>query len=399
MAIVLPFGVAVVLSLAFGVWTVNRVRRRAEEALRAGEAKYLATLAALPDVLFVMSDAGVIQECYARDGNAHLALPGHLVGRRLHEVLPSDRSEALTDAMGLATTSDQTSVVEYSLEMGDRARHYEARIVRCASDRMLSIVRDVTERKRFELILAEREAALLDSHRENHVLAGRLIVAQEIERRRIARDLHDDLGQKLALLNIGMDSLAAGDVGDPGRLKARLSELSLIVADIAEEVHDLSHELHPSKLETLGLVTAIGSLCRDMSIRHNILIDFRHRGGAPRVDLEASLQLYRITQEALHNIVKHSSARQALVELESAPRVLELRIADQGRGFDAASKTRDGLGRVSMRERARIAGGEFALHSARGLGTRLGVRLPLRGNLRRVDPTRSNSVPPRAGIA
>ena len=206
-------------------------------------------------------------------------------------------------------------------------------------------------------------AALERSQRENEALAARLIVAQEQERGRIGRDLHDDVGQKLALLSIELDRLQA-----PGRL-------SRLVGEIAQDVHDLSHELHPSKLETLGLITAIRSLCRDMSRKYGIAIEFRHKGGPRELALEVSLHLYRIVQEALHNIVKHSGAKEALVEVDVALDTFDLRIADHGCGFFPALDGQDGLGLASIRERVRIVGGRFAIHSSPGMGTRLGVRL------------------------
>jgi two-component system NarL family sensor kinase len=247
--------------------------------------------------------------------------------------------------------------------------------------------------------LHEREAALQESHRENQALAGRLIVAQEVERRRIARDLHDDLSQKLALLNVEIDRLAATGLGDWHRRERRIGSLSLSVAEIARDVHDLSHELHPSKLGLLGLVPALDALCLDVSRKYGIVVSFHHIGGSPRLDVDASLHLYRIVQEALHNVVKHSGAKQALVELETRPRAVDVRVADCGCGFVSSAHAREGLGLISMRERARVVGGQIAIHSAPGMGTRLGVRVPYSADSNLSDVSRPVVIRSRAEIA
>src|SRR5262245_20214328 len=184
-----------------------------------------------------------------------------------------------------------------------------------------------------ERALRERDAALQDSARLSQALAGRLILAREAERQRIGRELHDDLSQKLALLSVEIDRLTPSGMVDRRRLEPRLRRLSTFVDEIAKDVHDLSHALHPAKVETIGLVAAMESLCRDISHRYYIVVDFSHKGDAPQIDAQVSLHLYRIAQEALQNVVKHSGAKQARVELEIGDTQLELRVADAGRGF------------------------------------------------------------------
>jgi signal transduction histidine kinase len=228
-------------------------------------------------------------------------------------------------------------------------------------------------RRRF----AAADRALRERDAENQALAGRLIVAQEAERRRIARDLHDDLSQKLALLNVEIDLLATQGIVDWHRREQRFRRLSRAVAEITSDVHDLSHELHPSKLRPLGLVTALDALCRDLSCKYGIIIDFHHIGGPVTHDADVCLHLYRIVQEGLHNVVKHSAATHAIVEVEVGSAALDLRIADQGRGFVPTAAAREGIGLVSMRERARIVGGQMIIHTKPAGGTRLGIRVPI----------------------
>ena len=214
------------------------------------------------------------------------------------------------------------------------------------------------------------------AHELNRQLAGRLIASQEEERQRIARELHDDLSQELALLNIELDQMVR-DL-EAGQLRSRLRRVSQRAGAIASEVHHLSHELHPSRLRTLGLVAAIGSLCRDVAHQLSILVDFAHEGELPQpLDADLSLCIYRITQEALHNVAKHSRARKASVRLASSANDLSLYVADAGVGFDAAASCAEGLGLASMRERVSFLKGQFAIHTSPGQGTRIGVRIPL----------------------
>jgi signal transduction histidine kinase len=210
---------------------------------------------------------------------------------------------------------------------------------------------------------------------EDAILAGRLIAAQESERRRIARDLHDNLGQKLSLLCIEIGSLSARTRVVAPELAEAIASLSERAKDIISDVHCLSHDLHPPKLELLGLSQAISGLCRDMSSRFSMRIEFRQSVGRPSVSAHAALCLFRVTQEALQNVVKHSGARAAMVRLTRARQNIRLHVADDGKGFAGRSNDGAGLGLLSMRERVHMAGGRLVIRSAPGRGTRVAVTL------------------------
>jgi signal transduction histidine kinase len=225
----------------------------------------------------------------------------------------------------------------------------------------------------------ERENAQAELERARQAAeAGRLLQAQENESRRIARELHDDLGQGLALLTVQMDLLRQSPPEETGELEARMQELLAQIRHLSSSVHDLSHQLHPSKLEQLGLVAAIGGLCRELTHSHGLKIEFTH-DELPAVSPDTALCLYRIAQEGLRNAIKHSGARQAEVVLRRAADVISLWIVDHGRGFDPRQvQGKSGLGLVSMRERVRYLGGEIAIDSQPSGGTRLHVRVPLK---------------------
>jgi signal transduction histidine kinase len=221
--------------------------------------------------------------------------------------------------------------------------------------------------------------------REAATLASRLIAAQESERRRIARELHDNLGQKLSLLCMEINALGAQVGVLPVALAEGLSSLSERAMDVVRDVHYLSHDLHPPTLELLGLSQAIAGLCDDVSSRYGVRIEFRQGAGSPRVSADAALCLFRVTQEALQNVVKHSGARTSTVYLTQAQQRIHLHVADGGKGFAGGSNSGVGLGLLSMRERVHMTGGHMLIRSVPGQGTRVAVALPTAPALLSVD--------------
>jgi signal transduction histidine kinase/ABC-type uncharacterized transport system substrate-binding protein len=209
-------------------------------------------------------------------------------------------------------------------------------------------------------------------------LTGRLLHAQEGESRRIARELHDDLGQGLALLTVEMELLRQKPPEQAGQLRARIEELVRQIRHLSSSVHELSHQLHPAKLEQLGLAAAIRSLCHELTHRHGLKIELAENQVPPAMPAEVALCLYRIAQEALANAVKHSAAQQVRVELSGAADFITLQIVDDGAGFDpGVIRGRGGLGLVSMRERVFSLGGEIGIESWPSSGTRVHVHIPL----------------------
>ena len=220
--------------------------------------------------------------------------------------------------------------------------------------------------------------SLTASERELRLLTGKLLQAQELERRRIARELHDDLNQSLALLSVELEVLRQAPPESMTHLSGRLQALSSKVKQLSSSVHGLSHQLHPSKLEQLGLVAALGSLCKELSQTQGLPIEFAAEGVPDGLPADAALCLYRIAQEALGNVIKHSGGKGARVELRGTRDSLLLRIADDGVGFDPAAVSGKGrLGLVSMRERIQFIGGTLSIDSRPSGGTRIDAWIPL----------------------
>jgi PAS domain S-box-containing protein len=220
-------------------------------------------------------------------------------------------------------------------------------------DRVACILRDITDRKR-----AERK----------------VIEAQEQERRRIGRELHDDISQRLGLLAIELDELR----NNPVEVRPRLQQLLEKTSALSHDVQALSHELHSSKLEYLGVVSGMKSWCREFSERQKMEVDFRSDVSSP-LPFEIGLSLLRVLQEALNNALKHSGVKRVEVQVAEQSNEVHLVVRDSGNGFDIeAARQGSGLGLTSMQERVRLVNGTIAFESKPMAGTTVHVRVPFK---------------------
>ncbi len=228
-----------------------------------------------------------------------------------------------------------------------------------------AIYQDITERRRSEEKL--------------QALRNRLARAQEEERSRIARDLHDDIGQRLALLTIDLEQIKLISSKTSDALAKELDMLARTASEITTDVHNVSRRLHPSQVELLGLAPALDNFCREFADRNSMKIQFTSAPLTCRLEDDASLCIFRVAQEAIRNAQKHSGSSQAFVELEEVSGSLRLRITDQGIGFDPiAAESSQGLGLLSMEERLRSMGGELFVHSSPGRGTCIEASIPMK---------------------
>lgn len=209
-------------------------------------------------------------------------------------------------------------------------------------------------------------------------VSGRLIEAQEKERNRIARDLHDDISQKLALLSIEIEQAKGSAKGSSAVTKELLAEAQQHCLDIAQDVQSLSHQLHYSKLDYLGIVVALRSFCKELARQHELKIEFQDTNVPSNLPKDVSLCLFRVAQEALHNAVKYSGVGQFIVNLSATEDEVRLRVRDAGVGFDVeAAKRNHGLGLVSMQERMNLVHGRLQIESKPGAGTTITASAPV----------------------
>jgi len=220
---------------------------------------------------------------------------------------------------------------------------------------------DVEDQKQVELARAD--------------LSRRLMTAQEAERTRIARELHDGIGQALALLSIQLQR--AAQPAAPGKKHPGIDELCGRLKEIGIQVSRLSHQLHSSELEFLGLAVAVKSLCREFAEEYRIQVECMCGEVPADLDNDVALGFLRVVQEALHNVAKHSRASRVDVELNAADDELLLTVADNGIGFDMSKVySTAGLGMISMRERMHLIGGELVINSQPDGGTKIQARAP-----------------------
>jgi len=243
--------------------------------------------------------------------------------------------------------------------------------------------KDITERKLAEETLKENETTLRNSKKDLQRLAGKLISAQEEELRRLSRELHDDLTQRLAVLAIEAGKLEM----DLNKTPEKNSETVHAVVQmkdqlikVSEEVHTISRQLHPTILDDLGLVRAIESECAAVMRRHPVGIAFRKEHVPDEISDDIALCLYRVIQEGLRNIATHSQAKNCEILLRGGDHSLCLTVSDDGIGFDPLEvRKQQGLGLASMRERVQLIQGDFTIRSQPGKGTVITVCVPLEG--------------------
>jgi PAS domain S-box-containing protein len=340
------------------------------EVLRESEGRFRAVANTAPVMIWMSAPDRLCTYC----NQPWLQFTGRLLNAELGNgweecVHPEDRqacAEAYTQAFGRR----QSFTSEYRLRRHDgEYRWILATVVpRFESPESfagyISSAVDVTDRKRAEDSLSS--------------LSGRLIEAQEQERHHIARELHDDISQRLALSSIELQQFAESLPHSPARLRSQIELVMKRISGIASDTHALSHRLHSSKLETLGLVAAMRGFCRELAEQRDVKIDFTHSTVPDILPPHVSLCLFRVLQEGLSNAVKHSGVRSFNVQLESLPDQLELTIRDAGAGFDSGmAMYTDGIGLISMRERISNLKGTISIVSNPHSGTEIRARVPV----------------------
>ncbi len=339
-------------------------RKRAVEALRESEERLRIAIEAGHMYAFewdVATDAVERSEQSMRILDIPNCGVGHTKQELIDRVLPEDRRQYIAALRSVKPDRPGYKVVfRLRLRNGRIIWLEESGRAIFGSDgtlrKVIGITSDVTEVRESERTLRE--------------LSGRLITSQEEERRRIARELHDHIGQEAALLCVVAQRLDSGVADGEHTAQSDVHELYRRIQALAADVSKLSHRLHSSELSFLGLGVAAESLCRDFAHKYGMDLDYQIKSLPPNLDSLKSLSIFRVLEEALQNVAKHSHATHAVVQLQTIENELALVVEDNGDGFDV-EKAGSGLGLLSMRERLHYVGGRFVIFSNPGSGTKV----------------------------
>jgi signal transduction histidine kinase len=250
------------------------------------------------------------------------------------------------------------SIAKWEIARGEPVRDKNGQIIG-----LRGTVQDITERKLADAALAN--------------VSRNLIEAQEQERSRIGRELHDDIGQRLALLALQSQQLQEDTVILP-TVRSRLGEFQKQISEICTDIQSLSHELHSATLQYLGIAVAMRGFCQEFAQQQKLEIDFKAHDLPSPLSPDISLCLFRVVQEALHNSAKHSGVRYSEVRLWGTSGEIHLTVKDSGAGFNReAAKESHGLGLISMEERLRLVNGTLSINSQPNCGTTIHARAPL----------------------
>ena len=350
------------------------VRKRVMDELRQSERRFEKAFCANPQP---MSLTTIADGRYLDVNNSFLSISGYerdeVIGRTSLELNIWESPERREDFIRELLTSGSVCNVEMKFRTKDqnfRTFLSSAEQLQIGGENCVLVASsDITELRQAEEL----------AHQNILALSGKLIQAQEEERRRVARELHDDLSQKMALLSIELEYIYRHANMGEDELRGAVHNLMSDADAIAEDIHRISHQLHPSKLDNLGLVKAVKGFAQEFSAHYQLRIDFREQNVPRRLPPDVSLCAFRIIQESLRNVVKHSGAREAEVFLEKTDSLLKLCVSDSGGGFDTLSdKMINGLGFIAMRERLRSVGGKLSICSQPAGGTRIEAFIPLK---------------------
>ena len=364
--------IAVLCSLILALLWQRARKRKAEAVLRESEKRFRVMADTTPSLIWMCDSKGKIT--YLNDKRVHFTGRDPRPEAGYDDIWTAhvhpDDMDWVQNAFWRALERHQSFSQEYRLRRHDGVYRWMFDI---ASPRVngdgsfagfIGSANDITDQKL--------------AHEALEKISGRLIEAQEEERSRIARELHDDICQKLAILSIELGQANRRPHESAAAASVRLNEIREHCLGIASDVQSLSHKLHSSKLDYLGVVAAVRGFCKEFAKQHEVSIEFTDSNVPRDLPRDVSLCLFRVAQEALNNAVKYSGVTQFAVELRGRASEVHLEVRDSGAGFDVEDvKSSRGLGLISMEERTHLVHGRFSIESKPGAGTKIVAAVPI----------------------
>ena len=372
-------------------------RKRVEEALKESESRLGSVLSSMVDLVFAFDSEGrFIFHHSPRVGDLYIP-PGAFVGRKHSDVMPAHLEKPFAEAFE-KNKKGQVAEYQYWLEIGDEVRWFSAKLspvfLEGKFTGSVAVAREITERKRMEEALQNaheelvrrverRTAELAMANEQLRRLARQIVSAQEEERQRLSRALHDEAGQALTALRISLELIQDDLPVEFDLLRQRIGDAAALTDATMEQIRLLARDLRPPALDAVGLNPTLEAFCRDFAKRTQLPIDYLGLG-LPMLPEAVNMCLYRFLQEALTNVAKHACANQVCVALRYDAETVSLSVEDDGRGFDKQARLSVsgwpmGIGLLGMQERLESLGGRLEIESQPGQGTRLVAHLPAGG--------------------
>ncbi len=361
-----------IITGSFSVITDITKIKKMEAALRGSEEMSRALLNASSDAVMMLRSDGTILAANEMTARILSVSRATLTGKNIFRFFNND-SNNFKQTLYQTATSKKPEIIEEANGKNFYAIHiYPINDGRQQVERIAVFARDITKLKNAE--------------KHIHSLSQELIKVQENERQKISRDLHDNVAQDLATLKIGCDTLFEDNSGQPRELVRRVEGFSRILHKSIMSIRDMAYDLRPPGLDQLGIVSTISRYCEDFSDRHLISIDF-YSAGVSELSLnpDTEINLYRLVQEALNNIIKHAEATHVTIRLLSSFPTIMLKIEDDGKGFNVQKRREEviaekRMGIQSMEERAALLHGTIKINSKPMQGTRIGIEIPFKEN-------------------
>ena len=366
-------------------------RKWAEAALQASDVFTRAVLNSLSAHVCVLDKEGVIvttNDAWNEFGCLNLSrgVPIIDIGQNYLDVCRrastagDSTAQAILGGIEVVLGGSQPSFsTEYACHSPEEERWFLMRVTPLKDAKGVVISHtDISRRVRMGLTLEQQTVLLGEKQKELESLAGKLIEAQEAERKRIARELHDDFNQRLAALSVELEGMERTPIALPELIMRQLAAVRVQVGTLSDDLHDLAYRLHPSLLEHVGLEVAARDHVAEFAKRTGLSVRFLAREVPKTISSEVATNLFRVLQESLQNVAKHAQATDITVRLSGSSKGVGLSVRDNGQGFDLEDKNADvkGLGLVSMQERARGLGGLLRIHSLPRNGTKVCAWIP-----------------------
>lgn len=358
--------------------------KKAEQWLREGEARFRALAETVPDIIFTSAADGS-RDYVSPQFYAYTGLPaGSALGFGWQRALHPDDRERHQQQWLWAASNGSSYENEYRLCAPDGSyRWYFGRSIPVRSDggsilKWVSCATDITARKLAEQALHESKEALRESKDQIHRFVGRLLLDREEEQKRISLDLHDDLNQRIAALAISLSALKREIEGPREAVHQTIASIQKRTEELSEHVRDLSRRLHSATLHHVGLLPALRALSSDFARKDGLEIEVDSDGGHAPLPAHVELCLFRVAEESLRNVARHAGVRSARLSLSSRNGRLDLRISDEGRGFDLVkARAKGGMGLLGLEERMRVIGGKLEILTHPGAGATVIGHVPL----------------------